>query len=168
MMSSHHTVTDHPHVQSLHERILLAIDGDGAARCYYPRMPTGLRYILLQIPGLTLLLVLLAWAAANQWISPAVALAVFAAWVVKDAALYPIAKRVLQQPLPPTGTAALLGRETEATQALAPRGLVRVGNERWLARTRRNEHIGAGSRVRVVGADGLVLVVEEVRRATQH
>jgi membrane protein implicated in regulation of membrane protease activity len=127
-------------------------------------MRTCIRYCLLQLPGLAFLAALLSWIVASELITPAIALAIVAIWLLKDAAMYPFAKRALELPMPAIGTAALLGRETHVARTLEPRGQVRIGSERWLARSRRNERIPAGRRVRVVDAEGLELVVEVVER----
>jgi membrane protein implicated in regulation of membrane protease activity len=63
----------------------------------------------------------------------------------------------------PSRTEVLIGRDALVTQAIDPllgAGRVNVGGEDWAARSR--ETLDAGTRVRVVGADGIVL---EVRRA---
>jgi membrane-bound ClpP family serine protease len=123
---------------------------------------TSIRYCLLQLPGLAMLGLVLTWLVSSNLISSTVALAILAMWVVKDAAMYPLARRVLDKPLPATGAAALIGRETRVARALEPRGLVRIGHERWVARSVHEESIPPGRRVRVVNAEGLVLIVEPV------
>jgi membrane protein implicated in regulation of membrane protease activity len=125
-------------------------------------MRTWIRYCLLQLPGLALLVVLLSWIVASGLITAAAALAIVAIWLLKDAAMYPVARRALDLPSPAIGTSALLGREANVARTLDPHGQVRIGGERWLARSRRNDRIKAGRRVRVVDAEGLELVVEAV------
>jgi len=56
------------------------------------------------------------------------------------------------------GAETLIGREVEVRQACRPLGQVRVKGEIWRARC--DEGAGAGAFVRVVGIDGLTLVVE--------
>jgi membrane protein implicated in regulation of membrane protease activity len=126
-------------------------------------MSIPVRYCLLQLPGIGFLILLLWWAIHNQWIPPLVGLAILAIWLLTDAALYPLSKRALE-PGPASGTDALLGRETEVVRPLAPLGQVRFGGERWLARTRRGKCVEAGHRIRVVGAEGLVLIVEPLEQ----
>jgi membrane protein implicated in regulation of membrane protease activity len=69
----------------------------------------------------------------------------------------------LQGPGIPSRTEQLTGKDAVVTEDIDPTvgvGRVNVGGEDWAARS--GEGIGAGTRVRVVGADGIVL---EVRRA---
>ena len=63
----------------------------------------------------------------------------------------------------PSRTDALLGRHAIVTHAIDPTvgaGRVNVAGEDWAARS--GEAIAAGDRVRVVGADGIVLEVTRV------
>jgi membrane-bound serine protease (ClpP class) len=62
-----------------------------------------------------------------------------------------------------TGGEALIGAEGEAVSWQGGEGRVRVKGEIWLARS--DASLAAGSRVKVVGRNGLVLRVEDVRRA---
>lgn len=62
-----------------------------------------------------------------------------------------------------TGGEALIGAEGEAVAWQDGDGRVRVKGEIWLARS--DAPLAAGSRVRIVGRDGLVLRVEAVRPA---
>jgi membrane-bound serine protease (ClpP class) len=59
------------------------------------------------------------------------------------------------------GAEALVGTEVDVRDPLRPRGSVRVKGELWQARC--DEGAAAGERVRIVGLDGLTLVVEPVR-----
>jgi membrane-bound serine protease (ClpP class) len=56
------------------------------------------------------------------------------------------------------GVEALVGRTAEVTRACRPLGFVRLGGELWQARC--EEGADRGDTVRVLGLDGLVLVVE--------
>ena len=60
---------------------------------------------------------------------------------------------------PSVGPEALVGQVGEAVDELNPEGMVRVEGELWRARSR-SGRIGRGERVRVVGVDGLTLIVE--------
>ena len=62
-----------------------------------------------------------------------------------------------------TGHEALIGAEGETVSWQGSEGRVRVKGEIWLARS--DAALAAGSRVRIVGRDGLVLRVEGVRSA---
>ena len=58
------------------------------------------------------------------------------------------------------GMEALMGREVEVRRACRPLGEIRVRGEIWRARC--EQGADAGDRVRVVGLDGLTLLVEPV------
>jgi membrane-bound serine protease (ClpP class) len=58
------------------------------------------------------------------------------------------------------GVETLIGREVEVRRACHPRGEVRVRGEIWQARCDQGANVG--DRVRIVGLDGLTLVVEPV------
>ena len=63
----------------------------------------------------------------------------------------------------PSRTEALVGRDAIVTHAIDPTvgaGRVNVAGEDWAARSA--EAIAAGSKVRVVGSDGIVLEVMRV------
>ena len=59
------------------------------------------------------------------------------------------------------GAETLVGREAVVVTACRPLGQVRLDGEIWAARC--DEGAGQGERVRVVGRDGLTLVVALVR-----
>jgi membrane-bound serine protease (ClpP class) len=59
------------------------------------------------------------------------------------------------------GSEALIGAEGEIVSWQGGDGRVRVMGEIWLARA--NASLAVGSRVKIVGRDGLVLRVEGVR-----
>jgi membrane-bound serine protease (ClpP class) len=58
------------------------------------------------------------------------------------------------------GVEALMGREVEVRRACRPLGEVRARGEIWQAQC--SEGADAGDSVRIVGLDGLTLVVEPV------
>lgn len=116
------------------------------------------RYALFQIPGQAAAVLLAAalweWAGLPGW----AALALVAAWVVKDAALYPLLRCAYEAP--PAGAAALIGRRGVARRRLAPRGTVSLGRELWRAEAEpAAAPIEPGTPVRVTGARGLTLIV---------
>jgi membrane protein implicated in regulation of membrane protease activity len=127
-----------------------------------PRAPASrvlARYLLFQVPGWVL--VGGALAAAAQWnvVSTPVAWMGFALWLAKDAVLFPVLRRAYEPdgcgPPEPVGAAGV------AEDALDDEGWVRLGAELWRARLARGAApIPRGARVRVVGAEGLVLYVE--------
>ena len=62
-----------------------------------------------------------------------------------------------------TGSEALIGAEGETVSWQGGEGRVRVNGEIWLARS--DASLAAGNRVKIVGRDGLVLRVEDIRPA---
>ena len=56
---------------------------------------------------------------------------------------------------------SLIGQEAIVTGELAPRGVVRVGNETWTADSVDGNVIDVGESVTVVGVDGLILTVTQ-------
>lgn len=64
-----------------------------------------------------------------------------------------------QRRRPATGTEALVGAVAVARTPLAPEGFVHAAGELWRARVR-GASVPAGARVRVVGRDGLTLLVD--------
>ena len=129
------------------------------ARAHKPDAKTAWRYALLQIPGLMLAvagaLVAVAWFGVPRvWAWSAVAL-----WAAKDALLFPFVWRAYTQDAR-GGPHDLRGRIGRAVTALAPRGFVVLGAERWRAVCAEGvAHIPEGARVRVVELVGLELRV---------
>lgn len=94
------------------------------------------------------------WGLAEGW-----ALAAFAAWLAKDALLYPLTRRAYEPDgLAPHGPIAAHG---VAETAVDTEGWVRLGPERWRARRAPGAGaIGAGTPVRVVRLQGHEVEVE--------
>jgi membrane protein implicated in regulation of membrane protease activity len=127
---------------------------------------TPTRYFLLQVPGWGLAAILLA--ALHRWfgIPLWVAWGGWALFVIKDFVLYPYL-RPAYETTSPSGAERLNGQVGVVTRPLEPEGYVRLGGELWQARTVGQQvPIPVGGRVRVEGADGLVLIVAPVRRQT--
>lgn len=119
------------------------------------------RYILIQIPGWLFMLCLLWWAVHSNWLQLATAVWIMVAWMLKDAALYPLCKAGFEN-RSAIGPRALIGRHAEALTPLDPHGQIRVNGERWSAHCHNRGMLAAGSRVRIIDADGLILIVEPV------
>ena len=122
-------------------------------------MTTWNKYLFFQVPGWILAaLILLAmryWVGLPIWI----ALFGFILWVIKDFLFYPLL-RVAYQAGPKTGVDLLIGLRGVARQNLDPRGLVYLRGELWRAETAPGVlPIGSGSRVRVLRAEGMTLIV---------
>lgn len=83
----------------------------------------------------------------------------FVLWVVKDFLFYPLL-RVAYQRGPKTGVDQLIGLRGVARQDLDPRGQVYLRGELWRAETAPGVlPIVSGSRVRVLRAEGMTLIV---------
>lgn len=118
-----------------------------------------LRYALFQLPAAAVVAVLLA-AAVRWWEwSPAFALALLAAWLIKDAVLYRVVG-IAYAPDSELQRDPLLGARGMVMQPLEPSGWVRVGAELWRAVAADSAAIPAGARVRVCGRRDLTLLVE--------
>ena len=97
----------------------------------------------------------------KRQLDPWLAAGLLALWVAKDFALYPWLRQAYE-PGDPSPAAPLVGRTATVVARLAPRGHVRLGTERWRAELARPSEgpVEEGEPVRVVGLDGLTLVVE--------
>lgn len=119
---------------------------------------TALRYLAAQAPGWALALAA-GWAAWHWAGVPAWLCAlVVALFILKDAVMYPFVRSAYE----PVHDAAerLVGGEGVVTQALAPRGRVRIGGELWRAQVEDGAAaLAEGTRVRVVAVKGLTIVV---------
>ena len=60
-----------------------------------------------------------------------------------------------------TGAEAIIGRLGEVRSALSPAGMIQVAGELWSAETEEGEDLPVGTKVEVVGVDGLKLVVRK-------
>ena len=129
-------------------------------------MTTPTRYFLLQVPGWVLAVILLA--ALHHWFAFPVwaALLAMALFVIKDIALYPYLRKAYETHSP-SGAERLIGQVGVVTRALEPEGYVQLGGDLWQARVdAQPESVPVGSRVRVAGAEGLVLIVSPERHQT--
>ncbi len=90
------------------------------------------RYVLFQIPGWILAMLLLG--AAHRWLglSIPVAAGLFLLFVAKDFLLYPFVRKAYE-PDPRTGTELLIGCVGLTRQRLDPEGYVLVKGELWRA-----------------------------------
>jgi membrane protein implicated in regulation of membrane protease activity len=123
---------------------------------------TPARYTLLQIPGWILTAAVLAIPLKLGFISFRVAAILFGLLVVKDAIVYPFV-RSAYEPVGDNRVEDLVGRLAEVRRDLSPEGYVWVRGELWRAEAAVGEEsIALGTRVRVVGTQGLTLIVERV------
>ena len=127
------------------------------------RRSTLRRYLLLQLPGLTLGAAALWLLVQGSLISSELGLGLFALWIAKDLALYPVL-RVGYEDSNPDISEQLVGALGSARSELDPEGWVRVGAELWRARCRPEDApVAADTTVRVMFVRGLLLEVEALR-----
>jgi membrane protein implicated in regulation of membrane protease activity len=120
-----------------------------------------LRYTLLLAPEALVVAGLLWLAVSLAWIEPLTAILVFSLLSLACVLLYPLVRPSLQ-PGPPVGAQALVGRKGTLLRPATPVGQVRLNGERWRARSKHDEPLAAGTRVRVAEAKGLELIVEGI------
>lgn len=122
------------------------------------------RYIWFQVPGVVLAggcgaFAMAAFGTPGPWVAAALAL-----WILKDIAFFPLTWRAYA-----TGEApgfGMRGRRGTVESALAPRGVVRVGGERWRALPAAGEpELPPGAQVQVRDVRGLELIVARAPRA---
>ncbi len=129
-----------------------------------PRKPLSAfkKYLLFQLPGVGLAIVVLAGLTQIWELPVAAAILLFALWVAKDLALFPFLKVAYE----PSGTSvsgpdSVLGNTGIAQQDLDPEGYVKIGSELWRAcAAKKTVVIANGAPVRVVRMRNLTVVVE--------
>ncbi len=120
---------------------------------------TWTRYLLFQVPGWILSVVILLglryWIGLPLWI----AIGAFSLWVIKDLVFYPLLRKAYESS-PKTGVDQLVGLQGVAQEQIDPHGYIQVRGELWRAETEPgNGPILAGSRVKVLAANGMTLIV---------
>ncbi|MDP6977331.1 MAG: NfeD family protein [Myxococcota bacterium] len=117
------------------------------------------KYIVMQIPGATMVGFLLVALYYLGTLSGGLAALMMVGWCAKDAVMFRFV-RSAYEPGPPHGTEALIGRSAIVIEACAPEGRVRIGAEHWSARSQvEGETLPVGEHVKVVAADGFTLRV---------
>lgn len=116
------------------------------------------RYVLLQVPEWVLVTIVMY--GLNLWLRVPVwaAVLVLAIVVIKDFVLYPFVRRAFETDAS-TGLERMVGETGAVTQALAPKGYVKVRGELWQAEAADARQIPSGARVRVVSCHGMTLTV---------
>jgi membrane-bound ClpP family serine protease len=118
------------------------------------------KYLVLQLPSWIFAILLLGFLVRSYDLSLRTAALLFALWLAKDFALFPIL-RVGYEPSATSATDGLVGALGTARERLDPEGYVRVGAELWRARLANGlAPIEPGSPVRVVAVSDLTLRVE--------
>jgi len=118
------------------------------------------KYILFQLPELSVVCVLAigarSWVGLPDW----AAAGIIALWVIKDVVLFPFV-RIAYQPSSEGGATRMVGARGTAQDALQPSGYVRISAELWRAELEPGSPpLKRGDRVRVLGIRGLTLLVE--------
>jgi membrane-bound ClpP family serine protease len=116
-----------------------------------------LKYLLLQLPGLAMLILILIL--LRHWMNiPTWAVWTFTFfWIIKDMILFPFVWRAYEKGHPNT----IIGSKGTAVNRLSPSGYVRIKSELWRAKvTESNSTIEKGETVTVRDLDGLTLVVQ--------
>lgn len=117
------------------------------------------KYILLQIPEMSLFGIVIWGLLHYEEITLATACILVCAWLVKDIVLFPLT-RSAYEPGPAHGTDALVGAEGVVTKRIAPQGSVRLGAELWTARAAEGlAEIREGDRIQVMDVEGFTLIV---------
>jgi membrane-bound ClpP family serine protease len=118
------------------------------------------KYLTLQLPGWSFAAIVLGLLVFHGDLSLPVAALLFAAWIAKDFALFPIL-RIGYEHSSPDGTGTLVGALGTARETLDPEGWVRVGSELWRARVdAERAPVQEGAAVRVLEVEALTLRVE--------
>jgi membrane protein implicated in regulation of membrane protease activity len=129
-------------------------------------MTTFTRYILFQVPGWIIYILLLVsaqrWFGLPGWI----AIGVLLVLVGKDFLLYPLLRTAYESNVK-TGAERLIGAQGQVRQPLDPYGYVHIQGELWRAKAEpRDCPLLPGSLVQVHAVRGLTLIVspEETKR----
>jgi len=127
-----------------------------------------LKYILLQLPLIVLLPLFLFF--IRQWVNIPVWIiwGMVALMVIKDIIMFPRVWRSYDQSHPGKGI-FIVGMRGTATERLAPTGYIQVRSELWRAEVIEGGFpIEKGERVRVMGIDGLTLLVQREDENTTY
>jgi membrane-bound serine protease (ClpP class) len=127
-------------------------------------MPTFVRYVLIQLPGVLAVVVGLSLAQRFIELPTGAVILLAAAWIAKDVALYPLLRHAYEVD-PRTEMEKLVGCEVVVRRSLDPSGLVAMKGEIWRAEAAEAERlpVPTGTRVRIETHRGLVLVVRAIR-----
>lgn len=128
----------------------------------YPSKIVIIRYILLQIPGIFLLIMVLIL--FRQWLDIPTWLiwSFLSLWIAKDAILFPFVWQAYDQNKDGISK-AIIGMRGIAKDRLAPFGYIQVKNELWKAELMKGcSPIDRGKSVRIHEIRGLTLLVQPV------
>jgi membrane protein implicated in regulation of membrane protease activity len=126
-----------------------------------------LKYLLFQLPGWTLSFIVL-FLLVSQEILPPWSAGFLVLWILKDLVLFPWVRSAYENSAR-TGAEMLVGLTAVTQETLSPTGYVKINGELWRAQAHpAGETIPQKTCVRVRGAHGLILVVENVMGETAH
>lgn len=118
------------------------------------------KYILLQLPGYVLLILLIVLMRRTVEISPLAGWGAFCLWVLKDIALFPVLGRYYD-PAYHRDRFSMVGQKGVVKKSLSPKGVVRVRGELWRAKAMDPDApVDRGRRVVVHRLEGLTLHVK--------
>lgn len=123
--------------------------------------PAFRKYLLLQIPGTALLLLVLSIFRESWGLSGPVTALIVAVWVAKDLVLYPFLRAAYESDERPV-VERLVGERGRTMQPLEPTGYVRVRGELWRAEAADGVAIPAERTVVVSGVRQSILLVTAV------
>jgi membrane protein implicated in regulation of membrane protease activity len=127
------------------------------------RHRTLIRYVLLQLPGLSVLILILMVAQSYIDLAKYAFWGIVGLWILKDILLYPVVGRYYD-PNYPKDRFSMIGLSGVAQEPLKPTGYVRVRGELWKAKILDQQtHINAGESIIIRGVDGLTLLVDQNR-----
>ena len=127
------------------------------------RHRTLIRYMLLQLPGFALLILILGLLRSFIDLPGYVAWGIIGFWIVKDILLYPVVGR-FYNPNYSKYNFSMIGLTGIAQEPLNPKGYIRVKGELWKAKVLDKEvKVNAGESIIIRGIDGLTLLVEPKR-----
>ncbi|MGH9159332.1 MAG: NfeD family protein [Vicinamibacteraceae bacterium] len=116
-----------------------------------------LKYLILQIPG-WVLAVVVGWLFVKWFdVPPWAAIALVSLWIAKDFALFPSMRHFYEST---SGRPRIVGDAGVAVTDLNPHGFVRIHGELWQAEVGANKHIAKGCGVYVRDIRGLLLIVD--------
>lgn len=125
-----------------------------------------LRYSLLQLPIIILLIILLIFSYGSDIISSTVMWIILVLWIIKDLVLYPFLWKAYDTRYQQRHN-IIVGLSGTVNDRLDPEGYIVVKGEFWHARTDRESGvIEKGEKVKISGMNGLTLIVEPERPAT--
>lgn len=121
------------------------------------------QYALLQALGWAVVLLVVAVLLRWGWVNTTAAGIFLVLWLLKDVLLFPLYRAALGVGVPASsGVEGMVGRRGVCRTEVNGRGMIEVQGEHWLARSADGVRIAPGSRVHVVGHDGLLLQVRAV------